>query len=120
MDLNDTLAFLDEGGYEFVRFVQTDLHGMSRSKTVPVRHFQRYAENGLNFFGGLLGLDLQAGVAMGTGYMDERRFADQLIRPDLETIAPVPWLPDTARVLCEPHWYSGEPAQAGPRYLMRR
>jgi glutamine synthetase len=120
MDLDEAVSFLEDGGYEYIRFAQTDLHGMSRSKTVPVRHFRHFAEDGLNFFGGLLGLDLQAGVAPGTGYMDERRFADQLIYPDLNTLAPVPWLPAMARVLCEPSWYVGGPAQAGPRYLMRQ
>jgi glutamine synthetase len=120
MDLREANDVLESGGYEYVRFVQTDLHGMSRSKTVPIDQFRPYAEDGLNFFGGLLGLDLQGGVAMGTGYMDERRFADHLIFPDLDTLAPVPWVPATARVICEPHWYSGEPAAAAPRYLMRR
>lgn len=118
MNLDEAVSFLEDGAYEYVRFAQTDLHGMDRSKTVPVRHFRHFAEEGLNFFGGLLGLDLQGGVAPGTGYMDERRFADQLIFPDLDTLAPVPWVPATARVLCEPHWYIGGPALAAPRYLM--
>lgn len=120
MELNEAERWLREGGYEFVRFTQTDLHGMTRSKTIPVRHFRRFAENGLNFFGGLLGLDIQAGVAPGTGYMDERHFADQVVWPDLGTLAPVPWIGQTARVLCEPSWYNGEPAKAGPRWLMRQ
>lgn len=120
MDLDQAVDFLADGEYSYVRFEQTDLHGLSRSKTVPAHHFRNFADNGLNFFGGLLGLDLQSGVAPGTGYMDERRFADQLIHPDLETLAPVPWEPQTARVIAEPHWYGGEPAGAGPRYLLRR
>ena len=56
MNLLNAEAFFEDGGFEYVRFEQSDLHGMSRSKTVPVRHFRRFAENGLNFFGGLLGL----------------------------------------------------------------
>src|SRR5947209_14407156 len=111
MNLEDARRFLDDGGYEYVRFEQTDLHGMSRSKTVPVRHFEHFAGEGLNFFGGLLGLDVQAGVAPGTGYMDERSFQDQLIWPHLDTLSPVPWMAQTARVLCEPSWYGGSPAQ---------
>ncbi len=118
--LDAAASLIEDGGYEYVRFAQTDLHGMSRSKTVPAHHFRHFAEDGLNFFGGLLGLDVQGGVAPGTGYMDERRFADQVIFPDLGTLAPVPWVPATARVLCEPSWYVGGPAQAGPRYLMRQ
>jgi len=120
MDLPTAEAFLEKADYQYVRFEQTDLHGLSRSKTVPVPHFRSFAQDGLNFFGGLLGLDLQAGVAPGTGYMDERRFADQLIRPDLGTLESVPWVERTARVICEPCWYDGQPAAAGPRYLLRQ
>src|SRR5437588_1765756 len=100
MELHEAETFLTDGEYQFVRFEQTDLHGLSRSKTVPVRHFRQFAEKGLNFFGGLLGLDLQSGVAPGTGYMDERQFADTLLKPDYDTLALVPWAEATARVLC--------------------
>jgi glutamine synthetase len=106
-------------GFAYVRFEQPDLHGMSRGKTVPARHFRHYAENGLNFLGGLLGLDAQGGVAPGTGYLEERSFADSLIFPDLPTLAPVPWAERTARVLADPRWYDGEPLQAAPRHLAR-
>jgi glutamine synthetase len=106
-------------GFEYVRFEQPDLHGMSRGKTVPARHFRHYAELGLNFLGGLLGLDAQGGVASGTGYLEERNFADSLIFPDLATLAPVPWAERTARVLADPRWYDGEPLLAAPRHLAR-
>src|SRR5438309_1609223 len=120
MNLMNAEGFFEDGGFEYVRFEQTDLHGLSRSKIVPARHFRRFAENGLNFFGGLLGLDLQGGISSGTGYMEERRYQDQVIWPDPRTLAPVPWIAKTARVLSEPSWYDGTPAAAGPRYLMRQ
>src|SRR5262249_50067428 len=69
--------------------------------------------------GGLLGLDAQGGVAPGSGYLEERNFADSLIFPDLATLAPVPWAERTARVLADPRWYDGEPLQAAPRQLAR-
>jgi glutamine synthetase len=106
--------------FDYVRFEQPDLHGMSRSKTVPARHFRRYAEQGLNFLGGLLGLDAQGGVAPGTGYLEERNFADSLIFPDLGTLAPVPWADRTARLLADPRWYDGTPLHAAPRQMARR
>lgn len=120
MELHDAEKFLQDGGYDYVRFEQTDLHGLSRSKTVPVSHFRHFAENGLNFFGGLLGLDLQSGVVPGTGYMDERKFADHRVMPDYATLSAVPWADHTARVICEPFWYGGERAEAAPRYLLKR
>jgi glutamine synthetase len=120
MNINDAQSFLHDGGFEYVRFEQTDLHGLTRAKTVPEPHFRRFTENGLNFFGGLLGLDAQSGVAPDTGYMAERHFQDHLVRPDLDTLAPIPWLSRTARVLTEPSWYDGTPAAAAPRFLLRR
>ena len=118
--IEEAEQYLARGGVEYVRFEQPDLHGLSRGKTVPVRHFRHYAEHGLNFLGGLLGLDLQGGVASGTGYLEERNFADSLIFPDLPTLSPVPWADRTARVLADPMWYSGEPLRAAPRHLARR
>jgi glutamine synthetase len=118
--IQEAEARLAREGFEYVRFEQPDLHGMSRGKTVPARHFRHYAEHGLNFLGGLLGLDLQGGVASGTGYLEERNFADSLIFPDLDTLAVVPWAERTARVLADPQWYDGQPLRAAPRHLARR
>ncbi|MGH2449348.1 MAG: glutamine synthetase family protein, partial [Chloroflexota bacterium] len=120
MNLAEAERYLQDNDIEYVRMEQTDLHGLSRSKTVPVAHFGHFAGNGLNFFGGLLGLDLQSGVAPGTGYMEERQFADQVLRPDLDTLAPIPWVPATAKVIGEPYWYGAGPAEAGPRFVLRR
>src|SRR5260370_40998408 len=50
MDLPNAEAFLEKGDYQYVRFEQSDLHGLSRSKTIPVPHFRSFAEHGLNFF----------------------------------------------------------------------
>jgi glutamine synthetase len=117
--IQEAEARLTTEGFEYVRFEQPDLHGLSRGKTVPAAHFRHYAEHGLNFLGGLLGLDAQGGVAAGTGYLEERNFADSLIFPDLDTMAPVPWAERTARVLADPRWYDGQPLQAAPRHLAR-
>lgn len=119
MDIEEALAYLASEEIEYVRFEQPDLHGLTRGKTVPSRHFEHFAREGLNFLGGLLGLDLQGGVASGTGYLEERNFADSLIFPDLATLKPVPWADRTARVIADPRWYDGEALKAAPRYLAR-
>jgi glutamine synthetase len=120
MTIAEADAFLAEGGYQFIRFEQPDLHGMSRSKTVPVAEFGYYEEHELNFLGGLLGIDLQGGVASGTGYLEERNFPDTLIRPDMSTLSAVPWVPGTARTICTPFWYDGSAVGAAPRHLLQR
>lgn len=113
-------ARLAADGVDFVRFEQTDTHGISRSKTVPTRHFRTFAAGGLNFLLGQLGFDVQARVAPGSGYLEERGFPDSRIRPDLSTYAVLPWADKTARVLCEPYFQDGAPAMAAPRLVARR
>jgi glutamine synthetase len=87
---------------QFVRFEQADLHGVSRSKTVPVGCFTDYVENGLNFYGGLLGLDIQSMVPTGTGYAEEVAFADHCTVPDLSTFTVLPWVEHTANITVDP------------------
>ncbi len=120
----DSLAAFEKqiasAGVEFIRFEQTDTHGIARSKTVPVRHFKRFAQQGLNFLLGQLGLDAQAGVASGTGYLEEAGFPDSRVKPDLSTFQILPWADKTARVLCEPYYLDGRPAMAAPRLVVKK
>jgi glutamine synthetase len=120
MDLADIGRALAEGQIEFVRFEQSDTHGIARSKLVPARHVARFAEDGLNFLLGQLGFDAQAGVAPSTGYLEELGFPDSRIFPDPATFRVLPWLDSTARLICEPRFYNGQPAAAAPRYVARR
>jgi glutamine synthetase len=104
----------------FIRFEQADLHGVSRSKIVPVGCFMDYVENGLNFYGGLLGLDIQSMVPTGTGYAEEVAYADHCTVPDLSTFTVLPWVPNTANITVDPYWYDGTPAMASPRLLLKK
>lgn len=107
-------------GVDFVRFEQSDTHGISRSKTVPHAHVAHFARHGLNFLLGHLGFDVQGRVASGTGVLEELGFPDSLIFPDLDTFAPLPWADATGRVICEPRFYDGREVAAAPRTLARR
>jgi glutamine synthetase len=120
MELSDISRAIAEQRIEFVRFEQSDTHGISRSKIVPARHVERFARDGLNFLLGQLGFDAQAGVAPGTGYLEELGFPDSRIFPDLATFRVLPWLDSTARLICEPHFYDGSHAGAAPRFVARR
>jgi glutamine synthetase len=120
MQITEIRKLFNEGDVEFVRFEQTDTHGISRSKTVPARHFERFADRGLNFLLGQLGFDAQARVAPGTGYLEELGFPDSRIKPDLTTFQVLPWADKTARVLCEPFYLDGRPALAAPRLVAKK
>ena len=66
-DIAQALAKLKGDGIEFLRFELPDLHGISRSKMVPLPAVEGYARKGLNMYGGILGLDTASNVISGTG-----------------------------------------------------
>jgi len=100
-----------------VRFELPDMHGNSRSKLVPIEHAARYAEEGLNMYGGAVVLDSRSDVVPGTLYNEEIGYADQLLKPDPSTAAVVPWANRTGRMICDTYWEDGRPLGAAPRQV---
>ena len=85
-DASKVVKNLKADGIEYVRFEMPDLHGTSRSKTIPIDHVEGYAKKGLNLYGGTLGLDTASNVVPGTGLAEEINYADSKLFPDFETI----------------------------------
>ncbi|MDE8348580.1 MAG: glutamine synthetase family protein [Acidocella sp.] len=110
---------LRENSVEYVRFELPDLAGLSRGKTVPINHVESYTLNGLNLYGGAVTLDSASIPIQGTGYNEDINFADCLMIPDPDTVSNVPWLANTARVICDTKWYDGRPQPAAPRTVLR-
>jgi len=103
---------------DYLRFELPDLAGLSRSKTVPVDKVETYARRGLNFYGGVLGLDSAANVVPGSGLHGDAKYADQLLFPDPASLRVIPWLPATASVVCLGYWTPDEPQRAAPRWVL--
>ncbi len=118
--MEQVLAGWREQGIRNVRFELPDMHGTSRSKIVPIDHVDRYADKGLNMYGGTAVLDSRSDVVSGTLYNEEVAYADQLLRPDPSTAAVVPWAEATARLICDGYWAHGRPLMAAPRHVFRR
>jgi len=112
------LQALDEKAIEYLRFELPDLHGISRSKTVPVDKVEAFARRGLNFYGGVLGLDTASNVVPASGLHGEHNYADQALFPDPASLRVIPWLERTASVVCLGHWQNGEPQRASPRFVL--
>lgn len=109
-----------EQGIRYVRFELPDMHGTSRSKTVPIEHAAAYAEGGLNMYGGTVVLDSRSDVVSGTLYNEEIAYADQRLRPDPSTARVIPWAEATGRMICDTFWDDGRPLGAAPRHVFRR
>ncbi len=118
-DVTKVLEDWRNQGIAFVRFELPDLHGISRSKTIPIGHASGYSERGLNMYGGTSVLDTRSDVVPGTLYHEERGYGDQLLFPDPDTAAVLPWADRTARLICDTQWYDGSPLRATPRHVFR-
>ena len=88
---------------EFLVFIDPRSH-YKRQHRNPERPAQRPhnrpARGGLNFYGGVLGLDTSSNVVPASGLHGDRAFADQALFPDPESLRIVAWLEKTASVLC--------------------
>ncbi|MEO0518101.1 MAG: glutamine synthetase family protein [Cyanobacteria bacterium P01_A01_bin.116] len=113
------ITSLEELGTKYVRFELPDLHGVSRLKVVPLAKAAGYAKKGLNFYGGTLALDTASSVVGGSGYHEERKYQDHLLFPDLASTAPVPWMDNTAKVVCDACWSPDDPLKGAPRYVLK-
>lgn len=118
--ISEFMQKLKQRDIRYVRFEMPDLHGVSRLKVIPINKVEGYARQGLNFYGGTLGLDTSSLVVPGSGYHAERKFKDHLLFPDFDTLTPVPWLEKTAKVICDPVEYSGEMMAIAPRYVLKQ
>lgn len=111
---------LHKQGVEFIRFECADLHGISRSKKIPLSAAEGFWRNGVNIYGGLLGLDTASEVVPDTGVNEERRYADRRLIPDSSTLMILPYQPDTASVICDIAAENGEIEAYSPREILRQ
>ncbi|MBD0317534.1 MAG: glutamine synthetase [Thermoleophilia bacterium] len=118
--VEQVLAGWREQGVRYVRFELPDMHGMSRSKTVPIEHADAYSRTGLNMYGGVVVLDSRSDLVSGTLYNEEIAYADQRLWPDAATARLVPWAEATGRMICDTSWDDGRPLGAAPRQVFRR
>ncbi|XP_061882360.1 lengsin isoform X1 [Entelurus aequoreus] len=104
----------------FVRFEATDLHGVSRSKTVPVRFFHEKAVYGVPMPRSYLELTLSP-KSNEVDHGNAANFSsDILLIPDLTTFRILPWAEQTARVICDPCTVTGNPLRTSPRLIAKQ
>jgi glutamine synthetase len=109
------------GDVDTVIVAFTDMQGRLMGKRVSARFFvDEVAEHGAECCNYLFAVDVDMttvdGYAMSgwdTGY------GDMVMRPDLTTLRPIPWLPGTALVLADLTWHDGSPIEPAPRRVLR-
>uniref|UniRef100_A0A4X2KSY7 Lengsin n=1 Tax=Vombatus ursinus TaxID=29139 RepID=A0A4X2KSY7_VOMUR len=104
----------------FVRFEATDLHGVSRSKSIPARFFPEKAIHGISIPRGYLELTLNPKDS-GVDHLNVASFnSDIILIPELSTFKPLPWVERTARVICDPFTIMGNPLLTSPRHIAKQ
>ncbi|XP_069582793.1 lengsin isoform X1 [Ranitomeya imitator] len=104
----------------FVRFEAADLHGVSRSKTIPARFFQERAIGGIYMPRSYLELTLSP-KDNEVDHINSMHFkSDIILKPELDTFRILPWTEKTARVICDSFTFLGDPLLTSPRFLAKR
>jgi glutamine synthetase len=120
--LDELRQAVADGTVDTVLLAIADMEGRLQGKRLTASHFlDDVLEHGAEGCNYLLAVDVDmetvGGYAMAswdTGYGDFQ------MKPDLETLRPVPWLPGTALVMADLQWEDGRDVLASPRQILRR
>ncbi|XP_057596258.1 lengsin [Hippopotamus amphibius kiboko] len=109
-----------ENHLQFVRFEATDLHGVSRSKSIPAHFFQEKVIHGVYMPRGYLEL-IPNPKNNEVDHIRATCFnSDIVLMPELSTFRVLPWAERTARVICDTFTVTGEPLLTSPRHIAKR
>jgi glutamine synthetase len=99
-----------------IRVLYPDLHGVARGKDVPIAEFDQVLDHGLRFCAAVMGTDLRNTPVVGGA----EGYPDLVARPDMTTIATLPWEPGVASCLADLEPVDGGGPIPDPRGALRR
>ena len=122
MTVDELKKAVADGTVDTVLLAIADMEGRLQGKRLTATHFLKdtleHGAEGCNY---LLAVDVDmetvGGYAMAswsTGYGDFQ------MKPDLETLRPVPWHPGTVMLMADLEWEDGREVVASPRQILRR
>lgn len=107
----EILTLINEQNVAFVDLWFTDIMGMVKSVTVPIKKIDSVLHGGIHFDGS--SIDGFARVAE----------SDMVLKPDLDTFTVLPWSAAeyrTARLICTVHTPQGDPFIGDPRTMLMK
>ncbi|XP_029452727.1 lengsin [Rhinatrema bivittatum] len=111
---------IDRENIRFIRFEATDLHGVSRSKTIPAHYFHEKAIHGVCMPRSYLELTLNP-KNNEVDHISATNFNNDIVlMPDLSTFRVLPWAEKNARVICDTCTMIGIPLSTSPRHIAKR
>ncbi len=118
IDITDALQRLTELEARHLWVIYTDYNGRTQAKSLPASRFERALTTGPSFARANLDFNLLDHMPDDARYTADT--GDFLATPDLETIAPVPYQPGTARALAWMRDNAGNPWEGCPRSALQR
>lgn len=118
IDIAQALKRLDTLGSRHLWVIYTDYNGRSQAKSLPAGRFERALTTGPSF--ARANLDFNLLDHMPDDALYTANTGDFLATPDLETLAPVPYQPHTARALAWMRDSAGNPWEGCPRTALQR
>ena len=105
---SETQQVIEKHGIKYVLAQFVDIHGVAKTKSVPVSGLKAVAEEGAGFAGfAIWGMGMQP------------HGPDFMARGDLASLTPVPWQPGYGRVVCIGH-VNGKPWPYDSRYVLQQ
>src|SRR4051794_26692684 len=122
MTLEELRAQVQDGTIDTVLLALTDMQGRLQGKRLHARHFvDEIVAHGAEACNYLLAVDVEMNTVGGYAMSSwERGYGDFVLRPDFDTLQPVPWQEGTALCLADVVWEDGSDVVASPRQVLRR
>src|SRR3954449_2439409 len=122
MDLDDLKSQVENGAIDTVLLAFTDMQGRLQGKRLTGEFFlDSVADHGAEGCNYLLAVDVDMNTVSGYAMSSwEKGYGDFEMKPDMDTLVPIPWHEGTALVLADLAWGDGSPVLASPRQILRR
>jgi glutamine synthetase len=110
------------GTVDTVLLAIADMEGRLQGKRLTASHFlEEVLEHGAEGCNYLLAVDVDMETVDGYEMSSwERGYGDFQMKPDLDTLRPIPWQPGTVMVIADLQWEDGREVVASPRQILRR
>ena len=122
MKLAELEKAVKDGSIDTVVLAIADMQGRLQGKRLSARHFlDDVVEHGAEGCNYLLAVDVEMNTVDGYAMSSwERGYGDFVMKPDFDTLRPVPWNPGTAMLMADLEWEDGTDVVASPRQILRR
>jgi glutamine synthetase len=122
MTLDELREQVAQGAVDTVVLALCDMQGRLQGKRLTATHFlDDVAAHGAEACNYLLAVDVDMNTVEGYAMSSwSRGYGDFVMKPDFDTLRPIPWAPGSVMLLADLAWHDDSPVVASPRQILRR